>query len=279
MAERQLRVLIVDDDQLQLELMERSLRLEGFQVATSSSVFGVSNIMRSFEPDVMLIDVHIPALSGDQLLGLARRNAPETTRFVLYSSCDEWRLRALAKDTNADGWISKSADSSQVAKKLREVCVIGPGKSDTGPLPRTEPPPRHEPAAHHTPHLTPHATPHAHAAHPHHAAHGHHGPPPPPPQHYGEPREPRESPTGRHEAISRSKTDPPPRMAGRTEPPPRGASRSDPPQRDLKTDPPLRSAGARTEPPPPGRPKTIPPPTRQKTIPPPTRPKTEPPPG
>jgi DNA-binding NarL/FixJ family response regulator len=258
MAERQLRVLIVDDDQLQLELMERSLRLEGFQVATSSSVFGVSNIMRSFEPDVMLIDVHIPALSGDQLLGLARRNAPETTRFVLYSSCDEWRLRSLAKDTNADGWISKSADSSQVAKKLREVCVIGPSKSDTGQIPRTEPPPpRHDPAlAHHSPH--------PHAAHPHHAGHAHHG----------------DSPTQRNEVVSRSKTDPPPRVASRTEPPPRAPSRSDPPQRDLKTDPPLRGAGAKTEPPPPpGRPKTIPPPTRQKTIPPPTRPKTEPPPG
>jgi DNA-binding response OmpR family regulator len=124
MSDQALRVLIVDDDQLQLELMERSLRLEGFQVATSSSVFGVSNIMRSFSPDVMLIDVHIPALSGDQLLSLARRNAPEGTKFVLYSSCDEWRLRALARETNADGWISKSADGPAVAKKLREVCGL-----------------------------------------------------------------------------------------------------------------------------------------------------------
>jgi two-component system, OmpR family, response regulator len=144
MSDQSLRVLIVDDDQLQLELMERSLRLEGMQVATSSSVFGVSNIMRSFVPDVMLIDVHIPALSGDQLLSLARRNAPEGTKFVLYSSCDEWRLRALARETNADGWISKSADGPMVARKLREVCgliarVSGPPSVPPGPPPSAPP--------------------------------------------------------------------------------------------------------------------------------------------
>lgn len=139
MSEHAIRVLIVDDDQLQLEMMERSLRLEGFLVATSSSVFGVSNIMRSFSPDVMLIDVHIPALSGDQLLSLARRNAPPGTKFVLYSSCDESRLKTLAHDTKADGWISKSAHGSLVADKLREVCApaaaSSPGRVSTPPPP------------------------------------------------------------------------------------------------------------------------------------------------
>lgn len=140
MLDRPIRVLIVDDDQLQLELMERSLRMEGFQVATSSSVFGVSNIMRSFHPDVVVCDVFIPALSGDQLLNLARRNAPEGTKFVLYSSCDEWRLRTLARDTNADGWFSKSEDSGLVARKLREVCGLVPASRPSVP-PSKKPPP------------------------------------------------------------------------------------------------------------------------------------------
>lgn len=141
MLDRPIRVLIVDDDQLQLELMERSLRIEGFQVATSSSVFGVSNIMRSFHPDVVVCDVFIPALSGDQLLNLARRNAPEGTKFVLYSSCDEWRLRTLARDTNADGWFSKSEDSGIVARKLREVCGVTSAPVTSPSATPTTPPP------------------------------------------------------------------------------------------------------------------------------------------
>jgi DNA-binding response OmpR family regulator len=237
MAERQLRVLIVDDDQLQLELMERSLRIEGFQVATSSSVFGVSNIMRSFEPDVMLIDVHIPALSGDQLLGLARRNAPDTTRFVLYSSCDEWRLKSLAKDTNADGWISKSADAAQVAKKLREVCAQVSQRPDATPH-RTEPPPNRSDA-------------------------------PPPWQESMQQRLDASAlrtdpPPFRTDPVLRQKTDPPTRV--KTIPPPTRAKTIPPPTRNSQTDPPPRPS---TDPPPRQRTEPPPPPPRNKTEPPP----------
>src|SRR5271156_3448901 len=82
-----LRVLIVDDDPLQLDLIARRLRVEGFEVATSTSSFGTSNLIRTFAPKVVLLDVNIPALAGDKLLGVARRVAPRGTRFVLYSAC------------------------------------------------------------------------------------------------------------------------------------------------------------------------------------------------
>src|SRR5262250_804731 len=93
---RPLKVLIVDDSQQQLDLTSRQLRSYGFDVATSSGSFGVSNLVRQFAPDVVLLDVEIPALSGDQLLTIARRHAAPGTRFVLYSACDESRLRTLA---------------------------------------------------------------------------------------------------------------------------------------------------------------------------------------
>ncbi len=117
-----LRVLIVDDDLMQLDLVARRLRLEGFEVATAASSFGTSNLIRSFSPRVVLLDVNIPALTGDKLLGVARRWAPEDTRFVLYSACDESTLRDLAKETHADAWISKSTDLGIVADRLRKMC-------------------------------------------------------------------------------------------------------------------------------------------------------------
>src|SRR5207244_12703258 len=102
-----LRVLIVDDDAMQLDMVSRRLRLEGFEVATSATSFGTSNLIRTFSPQVVLLDVNIPALAGDKLLMVARRFAPKDTRFVLYSACDESKLRQLARDAEADAWISK----------------------------------------------------------------------------------------------------------------------------------------------------------------------------
>ena len=119
MPEECLRVLVVDDDRVQLELIERTLRREGFDVITCSSPIGVTNVVRAFAPHVVLIDVNIPALSGDRLLGVARRGAPDRTRFVLYSATDESTLRKLANDVDADGWVSKSVTGSDLAVRLR----------------------------------------------------------------------------------------------------------------------------------------------------------------
>lgn len=120
--DEQLRVLIVDDDPMQLDMVSRRLRLEGFEVAVTASSFGASNLIRSFSPRVVLLDVNIPALAGDKLLALARRVAPRTTQFVLYSACDESQLRELARLARADDWISKSTDLAVVADRLRKLC-------------------------------------------------------------------------------------------------------------------------------------------------------------
>ncbi len=80
MADDTLRVLVVDDDPLQLDLVERTLKAEGFEVMTCENPIGVTNIVRSFLPHVVLMDVDIPALSGDKILSIARKSAPPMTQ-------------------------------------------------------------------------------------------------------------------------------------------------------------------------------------------------------
>jgi two-component system, OmpR family, response regulator len=119
-----MRVLVVDDDINMLSLVERLLRGAGLEVTTSSSSLGVSNIVRKVEPDVVVLDLNIPALSGDALLGLLRRHAPPRTRFVLYSSCGEAELRTAARAAQADGYISKSSVSDIAAYLIKLVGTV-----------------------------------------------------------------------------------------------------------------------------------------------------------
>jgi DNA-binding response OmpR family regulator len=117
------RVMIVDDDALQLELLHRTLSGEGFEVLTCSTPIGATNLICSFGPQIVLMDVNIPALSGDRLLSICRKWAPEGTRFVLFSSWDESKLRTLAREVGADGWISKSVTGSDLAARLRTFAL------------------------------------------------------------------------------------------------------------------------------------------------------------
>ncbi|AKJ00034.1 response regulator receiver domain-containing protein [Archangium gephyra] len=116
-AVTRVRVLVVDDDPDLLELVRRTLSPH-FEVQTHHSALGVSNLVRNGEPDLVLLDVNFPALKGDQVVSLARRYAPRTTKFILYSASDEARLRSLARASGADGYLSKSVQGAELIQRL-----------------------------------------------------------------------------------------------------------------------------------------------------------------
>jgi CheY-like chemotaxis protein len=58
------RVLVVDDDASVCAALEGVLLLEGHAVATWRSATGVLEEVQRFRPDVVVLDVHMPARSG-----------------------------------------------------------------------------------------------------------------------------------------------------------------------------------------------------------------------
>lgn len=119
------RILVIDDDTLQLELLQRVLARDGFAVAVGASMNDIANLAKQFKPHVVLMDVNIPGASRGTGLPIARAAAPSGTRFYLFSACDESKLRLLARDLKADGWISKSLPVAEVSRKLREISTNG----------------------------------------------------------------------------------------------------------------------------------------------------------
>jgi two-component system, OmpR family, response regulator len=118
-----LRILVIDDDTRQLELLERVLSRDGFTVAVGASTNDIQRLTRDFQPDVVLMDVNLPGATGGSGVPLARAVAGPRTRFCLLSSCDESRLRALARDHQADGWLSKSLPIGEMSRKLKAIAA------------------------------------------------------------------------------------------------------------------------------------------------------------
>lgn len=125
MAEQKLRALVVDDDPEHLDRTRRTLSIYGWEVHTHNSALGVSNMVSSISPDVVLLDVNIPALKGDLVIPLARPLAPRSTLFILYSNADETELRKRVLSSGADGFISKSVQGAELDRRLRELIRRG----------------------------------------------------------------------------------------------------------------------------------------------------------
>lgn len=116
-------MLLVDDEDEQIDLVVQLLESQGFDVATTYSPICVSNIARRFGPDVVLLDVNLPALSGERLVPLLRRSTGDAQRrFVLFSAGDPEKLRSLAGKVGADGWLQKGAEPVELARQLRMMC-------------------------------------------------------------------------------------------------------------------------------------------------------------
>ncbi|MSP63707.1 MAG: response regulator [Myxococcales bacterium] len=130
MQNRPLRVLIVDDDPLLRALARRVLRKEGWEVMTASSHLAAVMLLRRLPPDVLLIDVN--AFAEGSALPTSGDAAAETTRVVLFSARAETEVAALARECNADAWVSKHGDIRLLPEKLRDVCEIDAALRATG---------------------------------------------------------------------------------------------------------------------------------------------------
>lgn len=119
------KILVMDDDAELLDTASRLLEPQ-FDVRTYRAAFNRLNVVRDFQPDLILMDVNMPLVPGDEVTRLLK-DSPELADIpvVLFSSNDERSLRRLARDCGAVGYISKSEMgwnfSSQVARQLQAI--------------------------------------------------------------------------------------------------------------------------------------------------------------
>jgi DNA-binding response OmpR family regulator len=119
-TERPGRVLIVDDQPDILEGMKALMEMEGLDVTTHDSIITLPFVVRQADPDVILLDLSLPALSGEALFRtglhrLLRTDAP----LILFSGRSPQELEQLTKDFGADGFASKSEDSMEIVRRVQ----------------------------------------------------------------------------------------------------------------------------------------------------------------
>jgi CheY-like chemotaxis protein len=95
------RILIVDDQSANVRLLERLLERWGYEnLVTTTDSSEVARLCSEVEPDLVLLDLHMPDPGGFRVLELSRHRMQGETRLpVLVLTADvtgEARLRALA---------------------------------------------------------------------------------------------------------------------------------------------------------------------------------------
>ncbi|MEW6586060.1 MAG: response regulator [Nitrospirota bacterium] len=102
------KILIIDDDEKHLLATKEILENEGYEVLVHDLGFGSTNLIKEVQPDLVLLDINMPGLSGDRLAALLKENRyTRHTAVIFYSSNDEQSLREAVRKTGIQGYICK----------------------------------------------------------------------------------------------------------------------------------------------------------------------------
>lgn len=114
------KILLVDDDNSQLSTTRALLELAGYEVTVHDTPFRTTEIIRTWQPDLVLLDVNMPGLAGDRLCSLIRSNRRISTAIILHSSNDENSLRLAVEQHGADGYVCKG-DIAGLRRKVAQA--------------------------------------------------------------------------------------------------------------------------------------------------------------
>ena len=120
-AER-VKVLIVDDHDLFRTGLRALLEEEGFEVTDSAG--GAAGVRRAcgFAPDVVVMDMHMPEMSGVEAIPLMLDAAPDASILMLTIATEETEVLDAVR-AGASGYLLKDAELSEIAAGIRAAAA------------------------------------------------------------------------------------------------------------------------------------------------------------
>ena len=117
-----IKVLVVDDDLDIVEILKYNLKNAGYFVKSAFNGFEAIKKAKEFIPDIILIDVMMPEMSGIEACSEIRKiNALNTTLIIFLSARTEDFTQISAYDAGADDYISKPIKPKILLKKISNI--------------------------------------------------------------------------------------------------------------------------------------------------------------
>lgn len=120
MDTKQYKVVIVEDDKMLAEIYQTLLSSNGFQALVANDGKAGLELIKAELPDLVLLDLMLPELSGDMVLYEMRANAPTVnTKVVMLTNISETEAPENLDKLNFSRYIVKA---NLVSNQLPDIC-------------------------------------------------------------------------------------------------------------------------------------------------------------
>ncbi|MBL9161946.1 MAG: response regulator [Planctomycetaceae bacterium] len=121
------RVLIADDNEANVELLEAYLGDSGLDVEIAVAVDGQDTLEKaaSFKPDLILLDVMMPKLSGFEVCQKLKGDpATRGIMILMVTALNEHGDMERAVDAGTDDFLSKPVDKVSLVKRVENMLKL-----------------------------------------------------------------------------------------------------------------------------------------------------------
>jgi len=117
-----MRLLVVEDQRAFRTGLQSILEAEGFEVAVALSGEAALECVARFQPDVVLMDLYLPGMSGIEATRRVLRLAPQTAvvTLSLFESAD---LVDAVLDAGASSYLLKDASLDEILSAIESAAV------------------------------------------------------------------------------------------------------------------------------------------------------------
>jgi len=106
------KILVADDDRVMLKYITDLLTREGHEVAAAEDGFAVLNLLTSFRPEIMFLDLIMPKIDGGRLIQIVRNMPYLKNCYVVIVSAAVAEIDFNFNETGADLYIAKGPFST-----------------------------------------------------------------------------------------------------------------------------------------------------------------------
>lgn len=117
--ERPPRVLVVEDDEAIAQVLQRSLRMEGYEVRIADDGVVALDVAHAFLPDLVILDLGLPRLDGIEVAKTMRQT--DDVPILVLTARDAIEARVEGLDAGADDYLVKPFERQELLARLRAL--------------------------------------------------------------------------------------------------------------------------------------------------------------
>jgi DNA-binding response OmpR family regulator len=119
-SDRPVRVLVVEDDTEIAQVLQRSLRLDGYDVKLAADGVQALDEAHAFLPDLIVLDLGLPRLDGIDVARRLREGGDDVPILIL-TARDALESRVEGLDIGADDYLVKPFERQELLARLRAL--------------------------------------------------------------------------------------------------------------------------------------------------------------